>query len=62
MSIERYSREKGSEGRGGGDADPARTDGFETASISSRYDEYHSTAGLCVCEIQDTQKRPIIHK
>lgn len=46
MSID---REKGSGGRGGGDADPARSDGFETARISSRYDEYHSTASPCVC-------------
>lgn len=33
------------------DADPARSDDFETARISSRYDEYHSLASLCVCEI-----------
>lgn len=32
-----------------GDADPARSDGLETARISSRYDEYRSTASLCVC-------------
>lgn len=44
------------EGEEEGDADPARSDGFETARISSRYDEYHSTASscVCVCEIAHT--------
>ena len=50
MSIEQHSREKGSGGRGKeGDVDPARSDGIETARISSRYYEYHSTASIGVC-------------
>lgn len=32
-----------------GDVDLARSDDFETDRISSRCDEYHSTASLCVC-------------
>lgn len=52
LNVDRaYSRGKGSGGRGGGDADPARSDGYETARISSRYDEYHSAASLRVREI-----------
>lgn len=47
MSIERRSGERGSGGRGAGDADPTWSDGSETTRISSRCDEYHSTASSC---------------
>lgn len=35
------------EGGEAGDADPTWSDGSETTRISSRYDEYHSTASSC---------------
>ena len=38
-------------GGGGGDADAGGSDDFETTTISSRYDECHSTASLCVLVI-----------
>lgn len=67
MSIVRYRRERG-RGRGveevrwrGGDADPAKSDDFETARISSRYDEYRSTASLRAREIGGHTERNLAH-